>query len=99
MLHIPWGNCGSGATRSSAGADVVSSRGGAPRRAATHAARRRSARTWRECWPERRRRRGVEGPAAHGGAGAGTPTVGVAGAGPGPCRAYSPGTHARKEEE
>jgi hypothetical protein len=35
-------------------------------------------------WPERRRRRGAEGPAAPGSVGTETPTMGVMGTGPGP---------------
>jgi hypothetical protein len=62
-LRIPWGNRGSGTARSSVGAAAVSL-AGASRCEATRAARRRSIRAWRERWPERRRHRGAEGPAA-----------------------------------
>jgi hypothetical protein len=54
------------------------------RRAAARAARRLSAHAQRERWLERRRRRGVEGPAVPGGAGAEALAVGVTGTGPGP---------------
>jgi hypothetical protein len=44
---------------------------GALRCEVTRAARRCSIRAWRERWPERRRRRGAEGPAASAWAGVG----------------------------
>jgi hypothetical protein len=68
---------------SPAGVGVASSRD-ASRRAAARATRHRYVRAWRECWPERRRRWGAEGPTAPGGAGTGAPTAGVAGTSPGP---------------
>jgi hypothetical protein len=48
------------------------------------AARRRSIRACRERWPERRRRRGAEGPAASTWADTGALASGVTGTGPGP---------------
>jgi hypothetical protein len=83
VLRIPWGNRDSETARSPAGAVAVSLTG-VSRCEATHAARRRSFHAYRECWPERRRRRGAEGPAASTGAGAGASAVGVTGTGPGP---------------
>jgi hypothetical protein len=57
--------------------------GGASRSEATRAARHRSIRSCRERWPERRRCRGVEGPAASAWAGAGASALGATGTGPG----------------
>jgi hypothetical protein len=73
-LQIPWGNPSAG---------VIALRS-VSRRAAARAACCLSARAWRDHWPEGRRRRGAEEPAAPGGVGAGALTVGVAGIGPGP---------------
>jgi hypothetical protein len=82
-LRMPRGNCGSRTARSPTGAvaisPVVTSRC-----EATRAARRCSIRACRERWPERRRRCGVEGPAAFAWAGAGVSAAGVTGTGPGP---------------
>jgi hypothetical protein len=80
---MPWGNRGSGTTRSPAGAVAVSP-ASASRCEATPAARRRSIRACRERWLERRRRRGVEGPTVSAWAGAEASTPGVMGTGPGP---------------
>jgi hypothetical protein len=82
-LRMPWGNCGSGTARSPAGA-VATPPVVASRCEATRTARRRSIRACRERWPERRRHRGVEGPAASAWTGAGASAPGVAGMGPGP---------------
>jgi hypothetical protein len=82
-LRIPWGNRGSGVTCPSMGAVAVSLEG-ASNCEVTRAARRRSIRTWRECWPERRRCRGAEGPATSAWVGAGASSAGMEGTGPGP---------------
>jgi hypothetical protein len=82
-LRIPWGNRGSGTTRSPAGVVAVSVMG-VSRCEATRAARRRSSQAYRERWPERRRCRGADGPAASAWAGVGASAVGVTGTGPGP---------------
>jgi hypothetical protein len=63
---------------------VVAPLMGASHCATARAARRRSIRAWRECWPEHRWRRSAEGPAASACAGAGASAVGVVGTGPGP---------------
>jgi hypothetical protein len=83
VLCIPWGNRGSGIVCSLAGAVAVSLMG-VSRCEATRAARRRSIRACRERWPERRRRRGAEGPAAFAWAGAEASAAGVTRTGPGP---------------
>jgi hypothetical protein len=57
---------------------------GVSRCEATRAARRRSIRAWRKRWPERRRCRGAEGPAASTWAGTGASAAGVVGTGPRP---------------
>jgi hypothetical protein len=59
----PMGKRGPETERSLAGAAIVSLEG-TSRCEATRAARRRSVRACRERWPERRQRRGAEGPAA-----------------------------------
>jgi hypothetical protein len=64
-------------------AGVVSSKSSSCR-ATAHATRRHSVRVRRERWPERRRRRGAEGPTVPNGAGAGATAAGVAGTGPDP---------------
>jgi hypothetical protein len=79
VLRMPWGNCGSGTARSPASA-VANSLVGVLRCEATHAARRHSIHACREHWPERRRRRGAEGPAMSAWASA----PGVTRTGPGP---------------
>jgi hypothetical protein len=56
---------------------------GASHYATARVACRRSIRAWRERLPERRRHRGVEGPAASACAGAGATVARVAGTGPG----------------
>jgi hypothetical protein len=66
----PMGKRGPETERSPAGAAVVSPMS-ASRCEATRAACRRSVRACRECWPERRQRRGAEGPATSALAGAG----------------------------
>jgi hypothetical protein len=71
VLSIPWGNRDSGTVRSPAGAVVISP-AGVTCCEATCATRRRSIRACRERWPERRRRRGAEGPAASAWAGVST---------------------------
>jgi hypothetical protein len=83
VLRIPWGNRGSGATRSSMGVVAVSPVG-ASRCEATRAARRRSICAWRERWSEHHQCRGAEGPVASACAGVGASAAGVAGTGPGP---------------
>jgi hypothetical protein len=82
-LRIPWGNRGSGAAHSPVGAIAVSLMG-VSRCEVTRAARRHSIHACRERWPERRRRRGAEGPAASTWAGAEVSTAGMMGTGPGP---------------
>jgi hypothetical protein len=82
-LRIPWGNRGSGVSRFPAGAAIIPL-AGVSRCVAARAARRRSIRAWRERWPEHRRRRGADGPAASAGVGAGASAAGVVGTGPGP---------------
>jgi hypothetical protein len=82
-LRMLWGKCGSGTMRSPAGAVAISPVG-ASRCKATRTAQRRSICACRERWPERRRRRGVEGPAVSAWAGARASAPGVTGTGPGP---------------
>jgi hypothetical protein len=82
-LRIPWGNRGSGTTRSPVGATVVALVG-ASHCDATCAARRHSIRAWREHWPECRRCRGAEGPATSAWGGAEVSAAVVVGTGPGP---------------
>jgi hypothetical protein len=75
---MPWGNCGSGTTRSLAGVVAVS-QAGASRCVATRAARCRSIHACREHWPELRRRHGTEGPTTSSWEGAGASAPGVTG--------------------
>jgi hypothetical protein len=79
----PIGKRGLEIERSPAGAAVVSPVS-APRCEATCAACRRSDRACRECWPERRWRRGTEGPATSVLAGAGAVATRAVAAGSGP---------------
>jgi hypothetical protein len=82
----PMGNRGPETERSPVGAAFVSPVG-ASRCEATRAACRCSARACRERWPERRRRRGAEGPAASVLAGVGVVATGATGTGADPvCR-------------
>jgi hypothetical protein len=77
-LRMPRGNDNSGTARSPAGAVAIP-----PMVAlhceATRATRCRSIRAYRERWPERRRRRGVAGPAGSAWTGAGASAPGVTG--------------------
>jgi hypothetical protein len=80
-MRIPMGNHGPETERSPIGAVAVSPVV-ASRCEATRVARRCSVRACRERWPERRRRRGAEGPAASTWAGTGrllTPKFGTGG--------------------
>jgi hypothetical protein len=82
VLRISWGNCGPTAACSPAG--VIAPSAGASPRVATRAAHHRSMRAWREHWPERWWRQGVEVLTTAAWAGAGALVAGVAGVGPDP---------------